>query len=120
MALAVISSTGLTVVSDAASNPWAMWASEEGPKIDVDTSDVKILLEDGREIPARFVLRDHDLDLAFIQPDPGDVKLPFLSLEGERTPRALRWIASAAALRRSSGQPVSFRMPSSPQETIAG
>jgi hypothetical protein len=86
----VISSTGLTVVSDSASNPWAMYASDsDSSKIDTDTTDVKLLLDDGREIPARFVLRDHDLDLAFIQPEMGDVKLPYLSLEGARVPKPL-------------------------------
>lgn len=86
----VISETGLTVVSDSASNPWALYPSDgDGAKVDTDTTDVKILLEDGREIPARFVLRDHDLDLAFVQPEAGDVKLPYLNLEGARVPRPL-------------------------------
>jgi len=31
-------------------------------------SDVKILLDDGTEMPAEVVLRDRDLDLAFIRP----------------------------------------------------
>ena len=78
----VISPTGLTVVADSDSNPFGMFASDsDGPKIDTDTSDVKLLLSDGREIPARFVLRDRDLDLAFVQPEASDVKLPYLDLE---------------------------------------
>jgi S1-C subfamily serine protease len=31
-------------------------------------SDVKILLEDGTEVPAEVVLRDKDFDLAFVRP----------------------------------------------------
>jgi len=31
-------------------------------------SDVKILFEDGTEVPAEVVLRDKDLDLAFVRP----------------------------------------------------
>jgi len=86
----VISATGLTVVSDSASNPWSMYSSDsDSSKVDTDTTDVKILLEDGREIPARFVLRDRDLDLAFLQPETNDIKLPYLSLEGARVPKPL-------------------------------
>ena len=37
-------------------------------KVDAEVSDVKILLEDGTEIASEIVLRDKDLDLAFIRP----------------------------------------------------
>jgi S1-C subfamily serine protease len=37
-------------------------------RFDTELSDVKILLEDGTELPAEVVLRDKDLDLAFIRP----------------------------------------------------
>jgi hypothetical protein len=37
-------------------------------KVDVEVSDVKILLDDGAEISSEIVLRDKDLDLAFIRP----------------------------------------------------
>ena len=36
----------------------------------VTLSDVKITLADGTEIPARIALKDPDLDLAFVTPDP--------------------------------------------------
>ena len=36
-------------------------------KVETEVSDVKILLDDGVEIPAEIVLRDKDLDLAFIR-----------------------------------------------------
>ena len=55
-------------------------------KVDIDTTDVKLLLEDGREIPARFVLRDHDLDLAFVLPGASDLKLPYISLDRTKGP----------------------------------
>jgi hypothetical protein len=85
----VVSPTGLVVVSDSASNPWAMYATDEGPKVDIDTTDVKLLVEDGREIPARFVLRDRDLDLAFVQPEATDLKLPSINLDGTKVPQPL-------------------------------
>jgi len=37
-------------------------------KFDTELTDVKILLEDGTEVPAEVVLRDKDLDLAFVRP----------------------------------------------------
>jgi len=37
-------------------------------KMETELSDVKILLDDGTELPSEVVLRDRDLDLAFIRP----------------------------------------------------
>lgn len=40
------------------------------------TKEVKILLPDGTEVPAKVAFKDPDLDLAFIRPEkPGNVKL---------------------------------------------
>jgi hypothetical protein len=35
---------------------------------DCKVTDLKMILDDGRELPAQVVLRDRDLDLAFIRP----------------------------------------------------
>jgi hypothetical protein len=43
---------------------------------DSEYKDVKIRLADGTEIPAAVVLKDADLDLAFIAPTPGDATEP--------------------------------------------
>jgi hypothetical protein len=82
---------GLTVVSDFTSNPAGLFSSEEreGPKVDTDTTDVKIVLRDGREIPSRFVLRDRDLDLAFVMPDERGLALPSLALDKGVVPEPL-------------------------------
>jgi S1-C subfamily serine protease len=37
-------------------------------KVESEVTDVKILLDDGTEVPADIVLRDKDLDLAFLRP----------------------------------------------------
>jgi S1-C subfamily serine protease len=37
-------------------------------KLETELSDLKILLEDGTEVPGEVVLRDRDLDLAFVRP----------------------------------------------------
>jgi hypothetical protein len=45
-------------------------SDEDGAKFKVETelSDIKLLLDDGTEMPADIVLRDKDLDLAFVRP----------------------------------------------------
>ena len=72
----VIDPSGLTVVSLSATDPSQllqnmMSAMSEGDsrfKMESELSDLKILLEDGTEVPAEVVLRDKDLDLAFLRP----------------------------------------------------
>lgn len=72
----VIQPDGLTVISLSSVEPNNLiesilgGAEIGGMKMSMDSeiTDLKILLEDGSEIPAAIVLRDKDLDLAFIRP----------------------------------------------------
>jgi S1-C subfamily serine protease len=72
----IIDPSGLAVLSLSATDPGQViqnmmgGMSEEEMKFKMETelSDVKMLLEDGTEIAAAVVLRDKDLDLAFIRP----------------------------------------------------
>ena len=73
----VIDSSGLTVLSLGSLNPGAMMSKLMGsaggsgqPAVEITTepTEVKIRLSNGRELPARIVLRDEDLDLAFLRP----------------------------------------------------
>ncbi len=73
----VIDPSGLTVLSLSTTDPAQLMqsmmagADEEGEsrfKVESELSDLKILLDDGTELPAEVVLRDKDLDLAFIRP----------------------------------------------------
>jgi hypothetical protein len=65
----VIDPSGLTVLALSAVDPAELYhrLSEEY-KVDTEINDLKILLDDGTEIPSEIVLRDKDLDLAFIRP----------------------------------------------------
>lgn len=69
----VIQPDGLTVVALSATDPMSMAHAMMGGMMDqmemnTRVIDVKILRDDGTEIPASVVLRDKDLDLAFIRP----------------------------------------------------
>jgi len=72
----VVDASGLTVLALSACDPSGMYesmmagmAEEEAQfKMETELTDVKILLDDGTELPAEVVLRDKDLDLAFIRP----------------------------------------------------
>ncbi len=72
----VIDPSGLTVVSLSMLDPMSMFMGlasmmGEGMKFNPKTqfSDVKMRLPDGDEIPATLVLKDPDLDLAFLLPE---------------------------------------------------
>jgi len=66
----VIDPSGLTVLALSSVDPAELYRrmSDEYNKIDTQISDVKILLDDGTEMPSEIVLRDKDLDLAYIRP----------------------------------------------------
>jgi hypothetical protein len=69
----VVDASGLTVLALSAADPSEMYQrmmADQGSqaKLDVEVTDLKILLTDGTELPAEIVLRDKDLDLAFIRP----------------------------------------------------
>lgn len=84
----VISPSGLTVTSLAEVDPQtafdAMRAAAGGGRgielVGADFKEVKLRLADGKEVPARFVLKDGDLDLAFMAPvEPGNAAKPEFS-----------------------------------------
>jgi len=65
----VVDPSGLTVVALSACDPAEMYrrVSQEY-KVQTEVTDIKMLLDDGTELPAEIVLRDNDLDLAFLRP----------------------------------------------------
>ena len=72
----VVDPSGLTVLALSSIEPNNMLAGLMGGmgdedikmKIDTELTDLKFLLDDGAEIPGEVVLRDKDLDLAFVRP----------------------------------------------------
>lgn len=81
----VISKEGLTVTTLAAVDPQATFEAMRGgglaPRgaeiVGSEFKEVKLRLADGRELPARFVLKDADLDLAFMAPETPDAARVF-------------------------------------------
>lgn len=77
----IIDKNGLTVMSYAMLDPISLYASMATAKQrkalpKSQFSDVKMRLADGTEIPARLVLKDPDLDLAFVVPEPDAKEAP--------------------------------------------
>jgi Trypsin-like peptidase domain len=68
----VVDPSGLTVVALSTCDPGElfrrMMTDRSRYKVDTEIGDLKMLLADGTELPAEIVLRDKDLDLAFIRP----------------------------------------------------
>jgi hypothetical protein len=69
----VVDPQGLVVVSLTAVNPDEVYRRMAGPgpsRVDITTEvvSVRIITADGQELPGKMVLRDRDLDLAFIRP----------------------------------------------------
>jgi hypothetical protein len=82
----VVAPSGLTVVSN--------WFSLDRPTWDEEfdetkTTDVALVLKDGREVPAQFVLRDRDLDLAFVMPLEKKLQLPHVAMAKGPLPEVL-------------------------------
>jgi S1-C subfamily serine protease len=98
----VISADGLTVLSHSGVDPSRAYG-RFGLKIDVATSDVKIVLADGTEHEADLVLTDKDLDLAFVRPK-GPVKLPCVEMKKTDDPALLDQLVSITRMGRKANR----------------
>ncbi len=85
----VVDPSGLTVLALSACDPAEMYRKlSDEYKMEVEVSDVKILLDDGTELASEIVLRDKDLDLAFIRPKAKPAK-PMACVDLEKSGAAL-------------------------------
>jgi len=91
----IIDPSGLTVISLSTIDPSAMMKArmrgQAGElKIDSTVKDAKIVLADGTELPAEVVLRDKDLDIAYVLPVEKPAKpLPAIDLAKSAKPQVL-------------------------------
>lgn len=82
----VIDPTGLTVASASSIDPSGAFrrmvdAQRQRMNIESEVKEPVILLEDGTELEAAVVLKDTELDLAFIRPRDAGLKLPAVTLK---------------------------------------
>ena len=109
----VIDASGLTVLALSATDPTSMLSGLLGDqddddmkfKFDAELTDVKILLEDGTELPAEVVLRDKDLDLAFIRPKTKPAQpMPAVDLANAGQADVLDQVITLNRLGRAAGR----------------
>jgi len=79
----VIGADGLTVLALSATDPSSIARTMGSTfKMDAELSDIKLLLHDDTELPAEVVIRDVELDLAFVRPlVKPEAPLAFVDLE---------------------------------------
>lgn len=94
----MIDPSGLTVVSEQSINPASMLASFMSAyskremselKLESHISECNIVLDDGTEVPADVVLKDEDLDLAFIKPKEASDKFVYVPMKVREKPLEL-------------------------------
>jgi hypothetical protein len=112
----VIDPSGLTAVSLSSTDPTGMISSFMGGfggddeenfklKMESEVSDVKLLTHDGSELPAEIVLRDKDLDLAFIRPKTKPAApLPALDLSNSAKVEVLDQVIAVNRLGKVAGR----------------
>lgn len=113
----IVDPSGLTIISAAQTNPSSIFdglsmggmagADEgEGRSLNMQTSvlSVKIVLNDGKELPASIVLNDKDLDLAFVRPEEKNLNLPYIKLEKTVVPNTLEQVIMISRLDFSTGR----------------
>jgi S1-C subfamily serine protease len=101
----VVDPSGITVISYSLTNPSASRGidlGEDKPNINLETlvTSAKIVFADGSEYPAEVVLRDRELDLAFIRPKKTGLNLPYLKLKTAPQPDVLDEIIALTRLDR--------------------
>lgn len=80
----VIGADGLTVLALSSTDPSSISKTMGSDfKMDAELSDIKLLLQDDTEVPAEVVIRDVELDLAFVRPlEKPETPMAFVDLNG--------------------------------------
>lgn len=109
----VVDPSGLTVLAlsscepgDMLQNMMAGLGGEDAKfKMDTELSDLRLLLDDGTEIPAEIVLRDKDLDLAFVRPKTKPASpMTALDLSKSATAQVLDQVITLNRLGKAAGR----------------
>ena len=102
----VIDPSGLIVVALSQADPAELFRRlSEDYKAEVEISEIKILLEDGTELPAAIVLRDKDSDLGFIRPKTKPATpMPYVDLSKSSSALVLDQVIALNRLKRGAGR----------------
>jgi S1-C subfamily serine protease len=104
----VVDASGLTVLSLSDCDPaelYQMMMNDSNSQVETEITDIKILQDDGGEIPAEVVLRDRDLDLAFIRPKAKPANaMPAVDLTQRAQADVLEQLVAINRLNRAAGR----------------
>lgn len=107
----VISPTGLTVISLSKADPSALLeammgsSGPQGLQMETEIVDARIMLRDGTEIPAEVILRDNDLDMAFVRPvEKLDSTFAYVDLTKDAVPELLDQLITLNRLGKVAGR----------------
>jgi len=103
----IIDPSGLTVVSLFRTDPSSLYekmmSGMDESKIEINVDSAKYLMDDGTEVPATVVLRDKDLDLAFLMPKTKpEQPMPAIDLTQTATPLILDPIVALVRLGKAA------------------
>jgi S1-C subfamily serine protease len=104
----VVDPSGLTVLSLSACDPNELSQRlnpDASSQVETEVTDVKILLEDGTELPAEIVLRDKDLDLAYVRPKTkAPAPMDAIDLSKSAPAQVLEPVVAINRLNRAAGR----------------
>lgn len=108
----VIDPEGLAVASLTQVSPDSYFdPTDSGDNMQYDIKEVSIRTADGTDIPADVVLRDRDLDLAFIRPKTKpDQPLPYLDITKSSSPQLLDQVVILSRLGQLANHAPSARL----------
>jgi len=107
----VIDPDGLAVASLTQVSPDSYFDPSDSGDVTYDIKDVRIKTADGTDIPADVVLRDRDLDLAFIRPKTKPAQpLPYLDLTKSSSPQLLDQVVILSRLGQLANHASSARL----------
>lgn len=107
----IISAEGLTVMSLSETDPSSVMeqmmaaSGQTDMQMETEVRDIKIMLLDGTEVPAEVILRDKDLDLAFVRPkEKPTTPFAFVNVENSEAPKHLDPVITLNRLGQVAGR----------------
>jgi hypothetical protein len=106
----IVDPSGLTAVSLSETDPSSLIRRMYGARardiqFESTVTDAKLILSDGTEVPAKIVISDRDLDLAFLRPITAPAApLPAVNLDQAAQPQLLDEILILSRLGRVAGR----------------